>query len=215
MADQSSNGSGAVATTTASGAAVALDKCDISLADVKAHLRLSSGTLAVTDDYLLMLLNAARDWVENYCGFRFGEEVTSEYVTAASRGGTLRVKRLPIVSVSSVADAWDDDLTEEEADDYRINNDRTGIDAVEDHTWELHKDKYLVTYTGGYGGSIPTPHGVKVAILTMVARWYETRDTARYVSHEGQVSKSFFDFHASDIIRILDMYKLGGLTYAA
>ena len=212
MATETAAGTIELPALTTDGAGAAYAKSGISITDVKRHLKLSENA-AINDDYLLMLLNAALSWVEEYCGFRFGEASVSEYVTPSSATATLRVKRLPIVSVSSIVDAWDD--TTEDSTDYRVNNARTGIDVVEDFTWETDQDQYLITYTGGYGGTYPVPHGVKVAVITLVARWYEMRDTAKFVSHEGQVSKSYFDFHSSDIIRILDNYRLGALVHFA
>ena len=197
---------------TTSAACSVQSRSGITLTEVKAHLRVSSNA-AISNEYLLILLNNALDFVEDYCGFRFGEDTVSEYVTPSHKSGVLRVSRLPIVSVTSIVDAYNESTVD--ADNYRINTDKTGVNPVENYTWDVSRDRYLVTYTGGYGRTVTVPHGIRVAVLSLVGRWYEVRDTAKSMGFQGSLSKSFFDFHASDVIRILDCYKLGALAYFA
>ena len=196
---------------TASGRAKTKPRAGIALEHVRFHLGLSTASTADTD-HLLLLLDAAVNFAEHYCGVRIGQREYDEYVTAMDETGALRVSCLPLVSVSAITDTYDDSTVD--ADDYRINEDRTGITPVESATWDTSAERYRVVYTAGYGGAIQVPHAIRGAILLMVGRWWEMRATEKFVNSEGKISKSFWDFYGSDIIRLLDNCRMGALVYA-
>ena len=196
---------------TASGRAKMKPRAGIALEHVRFHLGLSTASTADTD-HLLLLLDAAVNFAEHYCGVRIGQREYDEYVTAMDSTAPLRVSVLPLVSVSAISDAYDDSTVD--SDGYRINEDRTGITPVESATWDTGAERYRVVYTAGYGGAIQVPHAIRGAILLMVGRWWEMRATEKFVSSEGKISKSFWDFYGSDIIRLLDNCRMGALVYA-
>ena len=196
---------------TASGRAKMKPRAGIALEHVRFHLGLSTASTADTD-HLLLLLDAAVNFAEHYCGVRIGQREYDEYVTAMDSTAPLRVSVLPLVSVSAISDAYDDSTVD--SDGYRINEDRTGITPVESATWDTGAERYRIVYTAGYGGAIQVPHAIRGAILLMVGRWWEMRATEKFVSSEGKISKSFWDFYGSDIIRLLDNCRMGALVYA-
>ena len=175
------------------------------------HLGLSTASTADTD-HLLLLLDAAVNFAEHYCGVRIGQREYDEYVTAMDSTAPLRVSVLPLVSVSAISDAYDDSTVD--SDGYRINEDRTGITPVESATWTRAQNDTESLYTA----AMAAQYRCRNAIRGESCSWWaggEMRATeTQFVNSEGKISKSFWDFYGSDIIRLLDNCRMGALVYA-
>ncbi len=163
------------------------EKCPVSLAEVKAHLRLDH---AHEDDYLEGLILAATTCVEDYTGRSFLQQtwrVIWRRDPAASGGfcsdgghqvahggGGYRVIDLPCPPVSEVLSvtALFPGNKRKEIKDYQVMTNQQ-IPRV------LLMDVYdavEVEYLAGYGKNpVDVPPPLRQAILILVADWYENR----------------------------------------
>lgn len=171
------------------------------LAEGKEFARISHSAEDVT---LAIILAAAEDWVTNFCGFAFGSSSSQSEIIDSNGDESLWPSKLPISSVSAVEDAWDN-YTEIDADSYTASKGR--IEMKNGGRWDYGVGRYRVTYSGGYVAAT-IPNQIKLAILTLFARWYQNRATQNSASAAG-ASMSWATLAGSDVQEMLKPYRLG------
>lgn len=154
----------------------------VSLADAKAHLRLETTT---EDDYVSALIVAARLHVETAIRRVLVDQTWRVYLDAWPRDGVVDLPVGPVRSIASVtvydADghpsllssvAWRLDAASQPARLALLGTGPTPgrvLNGIE------------IDLVAGFGPSgISVPQPLKLAIMTLVARWYENREGARY-----------------------------------
>ena len=127
----------------------------VSLADAKKHLRLNPGT--DEDDYVNMLISAARQFAENYIGRSIAvQQILCTEVDAKA----VWLPRPPVTEVQSV-------LIDGEPVEYDYDS-INGLVVLEEKA-----ERVDITYKAGYA---TCPAGLKLAILLLIANWYENRE---------------------------------------
>lgn len=154
----------------------------VSLADAKAHLRLETTT---EDDYVSALIVAARLHVETAIRRVLVDQTWRVYLDAWPRDGVVDLPVGPVRSIASItvydADghpsllssvAWRLDAASQPARLALLGTGPTPgrvLNGIE------------IDLVAGFGPSgISVPQPLKLAIMTLVARWYENREGARY-----------------------------------
>jgi uncharacterized phiE125 gp8 family phage protein len=154
----------------------------VSLADAKAHLRLETTT---EDDYVSALIVAARLHVETAIRRVLVDQTWRVYLDAWPRDGVVDLPVGPVRSIASItvydADghpsllssvAWRLDSASQPARLALLGTGPTPgrvLNGIE------------IDLVAGFGPSgISVPQPLKLAIMTLVARWYENREGARY-----------------------------------
>lgn len=154
----------------------------VSLADAKAHLRLETTT---EDDYVSALIVAARLHVETAIRRVLVDQTWRVYLDAWPRDGVVELPVGPVRSIASItvydADghpnllssvAWRLDSASQPARLALLGTGPTPgrvLNGIE------------IDLVAGFGPSgISVPQPLKLAIMTLVSRWYENREGARY-----------------------------------
>lgn len=135
------------------------------------------------DSRLSIVAEFAEQWAERELGVRFKAEERTEYHT----GGNPFVdpKIYPLVSVTSIADSWLDGEALTADDDYTVRGNLIyrGASGAPNWIWPGGFDRYLVTYVGGYQGTLQidppdgseaAPSGIKLVVLALVRRVWLT-----------------------------------------
>jgi len=135
--------------------------------NVKLYLGLTGGAY---DDLLDLLIPAASEAIENFCGRRFNEEAYTEYYDGGGYSRLVLTHR----PVESVAGIWDDvnrNFTDDhllDADDYVLDSDR-GLIQLLSGSFTDGVRNVKVTYTAGES-SVPTD--VAQACIMLTAAWF-------------------------------------------
>ena len=154
----------------------------VTLAEAKAHCRIDTST---EDAYVSALIVAAREWVESYMNETL---VTTQYVMKLDAfPAEIELPNPPMIA-SGTATAVTITYTENDTgstatlatSEYRVDRDSVPgvIRPVYAETWPSHLLDYnavQVTWWAGRGDAASVPQRVKVAILMLVAMWFEKR----------------------------------------
>lgn len=163
------------------------------LAELKALGRIDYST---QDTILQTLLDAVEDFVEEYLGVRFTKTTVTERLDGG--GGALFPTRLPIKTLVSVKDKWEDDLEPP----VTLYTTETQVRVEEDGCFPAGTRRWEVTYEGGYDGDVPA--GLKIAILQLTLRVYGNPDLRQSGGGPGGVV--FQNLLSSDAPAFLDCY---------
>ncbi len=127
----------------------------VTLEEAKKHLRLNPGN--EEDDYLRILIATARAFAENY----IGRSIAVQQILCVEDGvKQVMLPRPPVAEITEVL--VDDEVAEYEYDSI------LGILYLEDVA-----NRVKITYNAG---SATVPAGLKLAILLLIANWYENRE---------------------------------------
>jgi uncharacterized phiE125 gp8 family phage protein len=132
----------------------------VTLAEAKAWCRIDAGD---EDALVEALIAAARLHVESATGRALVEQ-SWRLVLDCPKGRVVPMPVLPVIAVTAAT-----------ADEVAIDVEPQG-DAM-----LLPREGYRtlsVDYTAGYGGAADVPADLKQAVLTLLAYWFEYRDTA-------------------------------------
>lgn len=151
----------------------------VSLSEAKAHCRID---FATDDTYLIALISAATQWVQN----RTGRQLVTATLRQSWDHGTfdpylLELAREPVTAVESVKyyDA-DEDLQTLSTDDYWTDFESTPPRIVMAYFFPFvnvwRPNALQVEFSAGYGNAAAVPQALKQAILWLVAHWYENRE---------------------------------------
>lgn len=138
----------------------------VSLEELKAHLNMSfegDGDLGDDDQYLIRLISACRESVENYCGISIKGKTIE--CTVRNECGSVEIPFGPVSSISSSVDMYGNNVTLSTVGDKWRTILSPEIDYIK------------ITYTTGFMrlGYNKVPHALKQAILEECAYRYNNR----------------------------------------
>lgn len=154
-------------------------------AEVANYLRVDSD-ITEDNDLLDMLIVAARRYAEDYTGKALITQTWTLYQDAfPTARGWMRLPKGPHQSVTSIK-YYDENgnLQTWSSSNYAVDT-RTDaavrITLAESKTWpdtHVQANSVEVLFVAGYGDAgSDVPHGIRVAMLQMIAHWYENRET--------------------------------------
>lgn len=151
----------------------------VSLAEVKAHLRVDGDT---EDDLIGALITAARSWVERQYGLSLISQGWLFYLDRVPEGGAVALPLGPLQSVESVTlHAEDGGAAALDADDY-------AYDAISKPARLIFKsvsgvaslrrlNGIEIAYRCGFGDEAEdVPGPIRQALLLSIAHWFERRE---------------------------------------
>lgn len=149
--------------------------------EIKSHLRLDT---AIEDTLLESYLKAARQHVESLCGPLI-TQTWLQYEEAWPSNNNLSIGNPRLQSVAAVK-YTDDDGTQTTLDDstYTVateDNYRPAVVLYEDESWPSdglwNVNPIEIEFVCGFGDSSEdVPEPIRLAILLLVANWYENRE---------------------------------------
>jgi uncharacterized phiE125 gp8 family phage protein len=136
----------------------------ITLAVAKRYLRVS-GT---EDDTLIQtdLLEAAEAQIAAHCNVAFTEASHVDHVDGG--GVSLYVSTYPVISITSIYDEETEDTLS--TDEYHLWG-NSQIIRHDETRWDNGRERFQVTYVGGYGGSGASSIAVPAAFREIVLQW--------------------------------------------
>lgn len=171
----------------------------LTLAEVKAHLRIEEGD-DTEDLYLLRLIQSAREYVEDYCGIALLPQtwqLTSDGFPCEFR------LRPPVQSVSSVSYVDAVGSTDTVASSvYRLDSKSWPGRLTTDYsqTWPTPlstTNAVTVTYVTGYSAATSIPARLVQAMLMHIADQYEFRETdiiGTIHTNTGAIERALFPY---------------------
>jgi uncharacterized phiE125 gp8 family phage protein len=148
-----------------------------------AEAKLACKVTGTADDTLItILIKAARQAIEKYTSSSFAEKTIYATWVVMPEDKLLELPYGPIISVDKVY-LIDEEGTEEELtlnSDYWVYGDQDAIVKISTY-WVTSLDNNTSTvrveYTAGYGNAATEtlPEPLKLAILKVIAKWYEHR----------------------------------------
>ena len=153
----------------------------VTLAEAKTHLNLRQ-SFTTHDDMITALIQAAREWCEQYTGRAFAPRTVTEYWDCWPRC-YMELQKSPVAAVSGIqyyaddtgllttwaASAYYTDLVSEPA--RIVYNDDISLPSLDDRP-----NAVQTTYVTGYASISSVPAAIKQAMLLMVGFWYENRE---------------------------------------
>ena len=172
-------------------------------AEVKSFLRL---TTALVDSTIDLICQQVEDWFSE----QFGIPLEISNFVESHDGGTLslHLHRQPIVEISEVRDLVLDQIrlvTDMRVEDSRVWCSAVGVGPT---VWEEGLRRWRVAYTAGYSSST-VPRGLKLGLMHMVRRAYESRGN-RFVSSSG-VIMNWDALMNGEVMTLLLPFSPGGL----
>lgn len=150
----------------------------ITLNDVKAQSRITS---LDEDEYLVALIAAARDKIENYLSMQFCTATWN--LTLDAFANPIELPRWPLKTIDSIKylDANGVEQTLAATTYEAVTNVTPGLVRLAYlKTWpsiRSYPDAVRIRYTAGYGATSSTiPARAKQALRLLVAHWYESRE---------------------------------------
>ncbi len=150
----------------------------ITLAEVKAHLRIDD---TESDALLEVYIKAARTKIEAILGRSLLTQTRAAYFDGFR--DTLELDYPPLQSVTSITFLNEQGVTETlDPSVYRVVTENTvgRVELAFGASWPATypvTNAVVVTYVAGYGsGPADVPEHLRLAMLHMVARWYENRE---------------------------------------
>lgn len=153
----------------------------VTLAEAKTHLNLRQ-TFTTHDDMIQRIIQAAREWCEQYSGRVFAQRTVTEYWDCWP-ACYIELQKTPVLAVSGVqyyddstgalttfaASAYYEDLVSEPA--RLVYNDDISLPSLDDRP-----NVVQATYVTGYAAISNVPAAIKQAILLLVGFYYENRE---------------------------------------
>ena len=175
----------------------------ITLAEIKAFLNIDH-----SDDNALLekLIDYHTAAIEEYCAHDFTQAEQTEYLDGGQID--LIVQKLPIASVTSIADTEDSDALAD-SDDYDFDPNAGLIYLKHDNeigssgNWSTGRRRRKVIYQAGHDGA---PDDVKLATLKLIVADYSRRDSGVKSEKIGDYSYTRFDDWSPDVKLILSKY---------
>lgn len=152
----------------------------LALADVKNWLKLSSGITA-DDDVVTMLIQAAREYVENYLQIALISQTIQEKLDAFPPRNHFRLAVGNVISVTSLTYLDSDGQSQTLAQtDYGIDvySQHARIYLKEGKSWpdsEVEKNAITITYVAGWSTAGDVPAKIKLAMYKYIADNYHLR----------------------------------------
>ncbi|RMD51896.1 hypothetical protein D6827_01210 [Candidatus Parcubacteria bacterium] len=154
-------------------------KLPVELADIKAHLRVTSND---EDGYIADLIEAATNIAQDEMNRALITQTIEEYLPRFPTGSTIELERAPVQSVSSIQYYdTDNNLQTYSSTNYEVYTELTParIALLNTASWPstYAKDKaVIITYVAGYGNDQDdVPQDIKLAIRALVEHYYEHR----------------------------------------
>jgi uncharacterized phiE125 gp8 family phage protein len=166
---------------------------------VKQHLQIGHSE---SDVVLGIMVGAARDFVEGYCGLYLEEQ---EVVATVEGGGnSLWLPNGPVQSITEVLDTLHSLVIDATLYDH---DGRVRVVRANQVRWDDGVDRYRVTYQGGYAAVADIPDGLRLAILDMCERAYRSpggRKSEGSSSHRWEWQQ----LAGSDVLARLDTHRM-------
>lgn len=152
----------------------------VSLDDLKNHLRVE---IADEDTDLSIKLAAAREWCEGYARRSFVTKTYDLYLDAWPDSGEIELPRAPLNSVTSIQYTDEDGNTAAwPSSNYLVSASslpgkivfKRNVSTPNVTLQEI--DGIVVRFVAGYGNPDDVPDVFKLAIMMLVADWYENRE---------------------------------------
>lgn len=175
----------------------------ISLAEAKAHLRVTSSS---DDTLITALVQSATDHLDGWSGILGRALVTQSWRIDFDWFSSRRI-RIPLVPVQSITSLayWDTANADQtfNSGNYALYRDDQGsfVDLGQGFSWPSvyrRSDAIRLTFVAGYGNAASVPYPIKQALLLMVQEMYQFLDTdiaVRSETVDGVGSKTFTDAH--------------------
>lgn len=177
------------------------------LANARSQLQIPTGRTE-NDSKIERLINAASQFLGEYCDRRFISQTYTEYFHGR-RQNYVMPKQWPVTSVTSLKISLDRDWSDPSAlvdpSEYDIADDGTTI-LYDGHFPRGHKSVQLVSVCG----YATVPYDLEQACLQMVEWWYrhnERQDIGRTSSSKEGESVSVLSEVPNHILRIANFYK--------
>jgi hypothetical protein len=129
-----------------------------------------------------MVVGAAQERIEDYCGREFEQATHTEYHDVADRSTTfVYVRNPPIDGVTSLQyDAQSDDPETVDAGDYVTDATAGKVTLYDDESYFPHDDPQgeqaiKIVYTGGYTAA-DMPDAVKLAVAQLALHYWDNPD---------------------------------------
>ena len=156
----------------------------VSLADAKTHIRLTTDAITgdlVEDALVQNLIEAAREYCENYAGVALAEQTVEAHLDGFPRCSSIELPLPPLRSVDSVKykDSTGTTTTLTEGEDYLVDTDSAigrivtpyGKSWPQFTPWPINP--VTICYTAGYTAA---PKTIRQAMLLLVGHWYANRE---------------------------------------
>lgn len=151
----------------------------VSRADMKLHLRVDD---TADDGYIDSLIQAAREWCEDFTNRQFIQATWVLYLDAFPAWNIL-LPRPPLSSITSIAyiDTGGTSQTFS-SDDYTVDTDSTPgrVYPNYDESWpatRAQQKAVTITYVAGFGtATTDVPESINQAIKLLCGHWYENRE---------------------------------------
>jgi len=174
----------------------------VTTAEARSIVRLADES---QDTLLGIMRDGAEDFVSGYCSCAFESESQTDILDGG--GWNLIPYRLPLRGVTSVTDL-DTGVVEPTAN-YWVRHQAFVLHRYA--RWGAGEGRWQVVYTGGYGGTVPVPAQLKLAVLQLIARAWDARGGLNASTSAG-VHLDFAALADSDIMAMLDSVNLYGKT---
>lgn len=135
----------------------------VTVANIKALGRIDTDA---HDALLAILLESAEAYIEEECQIKLSTGTIEERVDGGYE--QLWPRYLPVNSVTSVKDTFNDD---EEIESTEYYNTVTQIIAEENGYWEEGRNRWKINYSYGYSDAT-APVGLKLPLMQLVIRYY-------------------------------------------
>ena len=148
----------------------------VTLAEAKAHLRVTSGT---EDDTITALIATATQYLERDTGQALIDQQWRAYFDCVPSDGVLELMRSPVRGIATVT-VYDSvgNATVLDGSDYYVNlvARPARLRLADGVTAAMRANGIEVDFDAGYGETgVDVPDMLKRAILVLVAHWYEFR----------------------------------------
>jgi uncharacterized phiE125 gp8 family phage protein len=165
----------------------------VTLAEAKAHLRLTGSD---DDDYVAAMITAARIQVESATRRVLIDQTWRVYHDDWPAGGRVEIPIAPVTGITAVTvyDA-EGDPTELAPTDYVVDTAAAPARLV--FTAAAPRpgrpiNGIEIDVAAGYGASgLSVPQPLRLAVMTLVARWYEDREGLAYGIVPSRVANAF------------------------
>ena len=168
----------------------------VSLDEAKLHLRVWDDA---EDRYIVSLIQASRQWCENYLRRSLITTKWRQTFGSLPRGGVIELARPPLVEVTRFEYVNDSGVTTTvPAELYSVDIDSEAGRIVRGHdlTWPTVRTTGVtaavtVEFNAGYGPTAASvPDSIRHAMLLMMGHWYENRSPVVVGSQVNSVPRS-------------------------
>lgn len=182
------------------------------LAQVKSHLSIQSSNV-LEDIRLNIFINAASEFIEQYCDRLFEYQEHSEILNVDNRW-SIMPSQWPIVSVTDIVLSYAQDFTNTAPMDptsYFISDKATQISFIQSRA--RSRKSMRIRYFAGYQ---TIPVDLELACIWLVEWYYRNRqraDIGKTSMSKGDESIGILDQAPRQIIQILERYKRSEFGY--